>query len=202
MAAHDHSRGQMTGLLSPFLERRRTESAAAWIPDGSRVLDLGCGRAPLLAALLSLGRRDIAYVGVDALAECVRGNEARYPGHRFVAGDFEAGDLEAVGGDFTVIALLAVLEHMRDPGAVVRRLVARLAPGGRVVLTTPAPFSRSIHAAGARLGVFSREACEEHERGGFLDRPALVGIAESAGLRLVCFRRFLLGVNQLAVLER
>ena len=53
---------------------------------------------------------------------------------------------------------------------------------------------------GARVGLFSRHASEEHEQ--LLDRTRLESLAEKAGLNLVHYRRVLLGANQLAVMKR
>src|SRR5215218_8382855 len=54
------------------------------IPPGKRVLELGCGRGELLAAL------EPAYgVGIDFGAETIAKANARYPDLHFVLGDVE-----------------------------------------------------------------------------------------------------------------
>ena len=55
------------------------------------------------------------------------------------------------------------------------------------------------HTAGARVGLFSHDAHEEHET--LLDRDAINEIATAAGLAVERYRRFLLGANQLAILK-
>jgi len=100
---------------------------------------------------------------------------------------------------FDHVVLTAVVEHLGDPAAVLGQARTLLGPGGTVVVTTPHPRARRMHALGARLRLFSRDADEEHER--FFDREGLIRLAEQAGLRLVAYRSFQLGLNQLAVMS-
>ena len=79
------------GLLSPALERWRNRKVAAFIPDGSRVLDLGCGRAALLRTLLAKGKRAVQYVGVDRAAAVIEANRADFPDQTFLARDLTGG---------------------------------------------------------------------------------------------------------------
>jgi 2-polyprenyl-3-methyl-5-hydroxy-6-metoxy-1,4-benzoquinol methylase len=97
------------------------------------------------------------------------------------------------------VTLLAVVEHLRHPATVLRQAGAVLSPGGTVIVTTPHPRARRIHALGARAGLFSRDADEEHET--FFDRADLAGLARSAGLTMVYYSTFLVGLNQLAVMQ-
>jgi 2-polyprenyl-3-methyl-5-hydroxy-6-metoxy-1,4-benzoquinol methylase len=95
--------------------------------------------------------------------------------------------------------MLAVVEHLRDPAAALARAREQLAPGGTVLVSTPHPRARRLHSLGARLRLFSRDADDEHER--FFDRRGLALLAQQAGLRMLSYRRFQLGLNQLAVLS-
>ena len=73
-----------------------------------------------------------------------------------------------------------------------------LAPGGRLVLTTPAPRLEWAHDLGARLGLFSRAGAAEHQS--LMDGREMARLAAAAGLAVVARRRFLVGANQLFVL--
>jgi hypothetical protein len=53
---------------------------------------------------------------------------------------------------------------------------------------------------GARIGLFSREGAKEHRE--LINRHRMIQLAETSGLRIRHFRRFLSGCNQLFVLER
>ena len=84
--------------------------------------------------------------------------------------------------------------------SVLARLAPLLSPGGRLVATTPHPIGRWPLEAGAALGLLSSHAHDEHER--LLGKAGLDAAGRGAGLALVVYRRFLLGMNQLAVFSR
>src|SRR5215472_5497244 len=71
------------------------------IPPGKRVLELGCGRGDLLAALKpSYG------VGIDFSAAAIAKANARYPNLYFVLGDVEEpSTLSAIEGPFDYIVI-------------------------------------------------------------------------------------------------
>lgn len=191
----------MTGLLSPLLERIRTRRVARLISDGESVLDVGCGRAPLLAALLDSGKAHVRYLGIDRLAECVKANQRHHPTHRFREVDLRHDTGLVLGEQFDAITMIAVIEHLPDPEAVLQRLSKLLNADGRLIITTPRRGTEKLHVLGARIAFCSREACEEHvdvfpDKAYFEEKP------QSCGLRLDHYERFLLGLNQLAVLRQ
>ncbi len=180
---------QVSGLLSPWLLERRLAAARDHVAAG-RVLDLGCGNGEL-ARYVAPSR----YLGLDLDAESIAAASRRFPEHRFLAADHAPGD----AGGFDVVVGLAVIEHLPAPEAWLRQLRSCLAPGGRVVLTTPHPSLRHAHELGARLGLFSRAAAEEHNV--LIDRRLMRRLSAAAGLEIAEFRRFLCGCNQLFILR-
>jgi 2-polyprenyl-3-methyl-5-hydroxy-6-metoxy-1,4-benzoquinol methylase len=182
--------GQLTGVLSPLLQNRRLAAARSYLRQG-RLLDFGCS-AGALAQLVEPAR----YVGVDTDQAALAHARAHYPSHRFLTLDeFESSSTD----QFDIVAALAVIEHLPDPLAWLEKMRRRLTPAGRLVLTTPDPALQWAHEAGARVGLFSREAADEHQT--LLDQQALRMLADRAGFRLTRYQRFLLGANQLCVLE-
>lgn len=192
--------GSMHGSLAPFyglltrpVQRARLLAIAPWLDGVSSVLDLGCG-------LTDLPGRLPGYVGCDRDPIVLAENRRRYPEARFEEWDLSASDAPAsLGSGFDLILMAAILEHLSDPGRALARAAALLAPKGRIVATTPHPLGRLPLEAGARLGLLSHHADEEHET--LLDRRALAAIAAGAGLGLVSYRRFLFGLNQTAVFQ-
>jgi SAM-dependent methyltransferase len=84
----------------------------ARIPEGQRVLDLGCGSGDLLAAL-----KPAQGVGIDVSAEAVAEARARHRGQNlhFFEGDVADRRLLAqVGGPFDVVLLTNVATHLTD----------------------------------------------------------------------------------------
>lgn len=176
------------GLLSPFLRARRLAAVRPYLRG--RVLDVGCGSGSM-AALLPPDR----YVGVEPDAEMLELARKRHPQHRFLAALPE-------NDQFDTVASLAVIEHVRDAAGFLDALAGCLkrASAARIICTTPHPTADWLHTTGARFGLFSRHASEQHEE--LLDHRRLQDIGDRIGLRLAEYRRFLMGVNQLAVFGR
>jgi 2-polyprenyl-3-methyl-5-hydroxy-6-metoxy-1,4-benzoquinol methylase len=186
------------GLLSPAIRRMRLKRVAAQVPPGSRVLDLACGMGFLADELPG----DCRYVGVDRMSlpyrtDAKQGAADRRYLTKDLLDDRAFDDLaRETGSHFDVITMVAFLEHITDPGGLVRRCAALLADGGVIVGTTPHPCGRLVHDTLARLWLCSREGADEHET--FLSRAELETIGRSVGtMRL--YRRFLFGLNQLFV---
>ena len=97
------------------------------IPPGKRVLELGCGRGDLLAALKpSYG------VGIDFSAETIAKANARHPELNFVLGDVEdPATLAAIEGPFDYIVIADTIGMFED-------IDGTLAAG--------APVVRAVHA--------------------------------------------------------
>jgi SAM-dependent methyltransferase len=188
--------GSFYGLLTRRVGDARLRAALPHVPGGGRVLDVGCG-------LTDLPTLFDAYVGCDRNPDVLETQREKFPEKDFFEWDIARGaapPLLVREGPFEGILLLAVLEHVADPAAVLSRLSPLLSPDGRLVATTPHPSGRWPLEAGAALGLLSSHAHDEHES--LLGREALADAGRAAGLALVLYRRFLLGMNQLAVFSR
>ncbi|MSU76105.1 class I SAM-dependent methyltransferase [Patescibacteria group bacterium] len=179
------------GLLSPFLTRQRYTHAARFVSDDDTVLDLGCGSGKLKHYL----PKGATYQGADIARYWKRGAP-----NFFVVkvGDPLPGLIRTAG--VSVVTALALIEHLSQPQELFADAGKALATGGRVVLTTPHPIGRSIHDFSGKIGLASSDASEEHET--FLDKRDLRKLGERAGFELVAYKRFLFGMNQVAVFEK
>lgn len=189
-------RSPFYGRLTVRVGAARLAAALPHVPPGARVLDLGCGLTDLPSRLPS-------YVGCDRSPEILLVQRARFPSAVFFEWDFAESDAPvglAAQGPFDVVLLLAVLEHVAKPRLLVARAASFLEPGGRLVVTTPHPLGRLPLETGAALGLLSPHARDEHET--LLGRAALEEAGRSGGVSLILYRRFLLGLNQLAVFSR
>ncbi|OEO28613.1 hypothetical protein VW23_004005 [Devosia insulae DS-56] len=173
------------GLLSPLLRRARVQAAKPFLVGS--VLDFGCGGGNL-AAFVSTD----LYVGFDRDRVALGSAAGTYPAHTFTS--------SLPTGAFDTVVALAVIEHMQDPGAAVAQWRDLLTPGGRIVLTTPRRALRHVHEIGAAVGLFSKEAADEHEV--MFERDGLTQLAQEAGMIVARYERFLFGVNQLVVMAR
>lgn len=173
------------GRLSPWLRRKRIEQVRGRLVG--RVLDFGCGGGEV-AELVP----PASYVGYDIDPVVVAEAQRVRPQHTFVSVE------PSPSADFDTVTCLAVIEHVHEPVDFLRRLGGHLSPDGRLLVTTPHPTFEIAHTLGARLGIFSREAHDEHED--LLDEAALRQVSGAAGLRVISYDRFLAGANQLVVL--
>ncbi|HEX3901788.1 MAG TPA: class I SAM-dependent methyltransferase [Polyangia bacterium] len=173
------------GLFSPFLRRRRVEAVRSLLDD--RVLDFGCGTGKL-AELCDPSQ----YCGVDISDAALDLARRNHPHHRFAK---ELPEAEV----FDTIVGLAVIEHVKQPASLLERFRKLVTAEGQLILTTPHPTFGLVHDFGAMLGLFSKEASDEHET--LLDRELMLAIARTSGWNLVSAHRFLFGANQVFVLH-
>jgi SAM-dependent methyltransferase len=184
------------GLLTRRVQRARLAAALPHVAHLARLLDLGCG-------LTDLPARFPSYVGCDRNPLVLSEMRRRHPAASFACWDVDAEEAPPEvlsGAPYDAVLMLAILEHLPSPARALSRAAKVLVPGGRIVATTPHPFGQLPLEAGARLGLLSRHADEEHET--LLDRAALERAADAAGLVVTAYSRFLAGLNQLAVLTR
>ena len=103
------------------------------VPDGTRVLDVGCAEGYLARVLTGRG---CTVVGLEL--DAAAAGRARTVCERVVTGDVEDPDVRAqVDGPFDRILFGDVLEHLRDPGAVLRWAATLLGEDGRAVVSLP-----------------------------------------------------------------
>lgn len=157
------------------------------------ILEIGCGLSEFIRTLPP----NQVYVGVDSNKPLVEMLKAQFPTREFFCADVETETLALADRRFDTLLLVAVCEHFASPEKVLSKLNPYLKQGGRVVLTTPTSLGHLGHRWGARLGIFSREAAEDHQS--IIDRRALDDLFARAGLALEVYRRFQFGMNQFAV---
>lgn len=118
------------------------------VPEGSRVLELGCGTGHLLAAL-----RPSAGVGVDISARMVEQARAAHPDLTFVVGDMDdAACLDSLDGPFDVIVLSDAIAHMQDVQRTFEQLHRLCTPDTRVIVAYFSQTWRPILKVAELLG--------------------------------------------------
>jgi SAM-dependent methyltransferase len=114
------------------LERRRAFLLSRVAP-GERVLDLGCGTAELTEALREAGARPL---GVDVSEQALLRARALHPQIELRAAPPD-GPLPLGDAQFDAVWAGEVIEHVRDTAAWLSEVRRVLAPGGRLLLSTP-----------------------------------------------------------------
>ena len=146
---------------------------------GKTALDVGCGAGLLAEPLARLGA---TVTGIDAAAEliAVARDHAAAQG---LAIDYRAGTVEILGGTFDLVTSMEVIEHVADPAAFLAALAARLAPGGLLVLSTPAATAWSklmMITLGEGLGRIPKGT---HDFAKFIAPDRMKQLLAAAGLR-------------------
>lgn len=115
-----------------LFERKWLERFAALMPEGGRVLDVGCGSGEPIARYFI--ERGLDLTGVDAAAAMLAIARARYPDARWVHADMRALDLgEAFDGVIGWHSFFHLTPDEQPP--VLARFAAHLKPGGALMLT-------------------------------------------------------------------
>lgn len=182
----------MPPLLTPFLMQQRRKAILPYVHGD--ILDLGCGLAQVSQAVQA-GQR---YIGIENREEFVTWLRRRYPQHTFLQRDLEQETID-LEHHFDTVIMGAIIEHLKRPGFLLRQIPGCLKPGGRLVITTPTPLGDKIHRLGARLGLFSMDAVEEHQK--IYDRGTLAGLLAQYDFSATHYQHFLLGGNQLLVCQ-
>lgn len=105
---------------------------AAMLPEGARIVDLGCGTGAMLPVLAGAGRR---VLGVDrelAMLQVAADRVRELPGVELREGRLDALPLDAASVDLALCQL--VLHHVEALPPVYAEVARVLAPGGRLVL--------------------------------------------------------------------
>jgi 2-polyprenyl-3-methyl-5-hydroxy-6-metoxy-1,4-benzoquinol methylase len=120
----------ISSLVGVF-QSRRARMAAKWLPEGGRILDVGCGNGGFLLQMKSMG---FAVEGTEWSAQ----SAARVPADANITvhvGDLLSLDLPAHSYD--LITLWHVFEHLRDPQRTLSRLNELLTPSGTLIVSMP-----------------------------------------------------------------
>jgi SAM-dependent methyltransferase len=183
--------GSLSGLVKWFRIRR----ALRELPGARSVLDLGSGLCEIVPKIPA----GVRYSGVEREPFLLARARLLFPSRRFYSADLEDPGFDP-GEPSDRVLLLAVFEHLADPGSFLKRARLWTVRGGRLVLTTPHPRSAKVLELGARWKLLSSAAEEEHEH--LYSPEEIRRLAEEAGWNVVSEKRFLFGLNQLVVLER
>jgi 2-polyprenyl-3-methyl-5-hydroxy-6-metoxy-1,4-benzoquinol methylase len=165
------------------------------VPVGARVLEFGCATGYMSAVLKE--RRNATVTGIEISPEAAAAAE----GHcdRVIVGDAEALDLAELlrGEQFDAIIFADVLEHLRDPRAVLRGVRGVLSDRGSVIASVPNVAHGSVRLA-LLAGEFRYTETglldKTHMR--FFTRESLQDLFEEAGYAVTSVHRRRIAVDE------
>jgi SAM-dependent methyltransferase len=124
-------------------------------PAATRLLDVGCSSGAFLAAAARMG---FQVAGVEPSPEAAE--TARHAGFRVFSGLLE--EARYPEGGFDAVSLIEVVEHLRDPRALLTECRRILRPGGIAMVSTPNATSWTARVMGSRWEVFSLRGMGGH----------------------------------------
>lgn len=139
---------------------------------GERWLDLGCGAGRFLTLAPNGIGVDVAEAALERARENAPGADLR------AAGD--DGTLPLAHGEVALVWCSETIEHVGDALGLLEECRRVLAPGGRLLLTTPGhPWPRRVAIAALRFDAHF-DPLGQHLR--FFTRRSLAAALEAAGL--------------------
>ena len=151
------------GFLEGFLAKKRASVADGLIPAASRkgrILDIGCGTYPYLLSKIDFKEK----YGLDQnLNESCREQFKEINLQKFDIGNEKT--LPYQDAYFDIVTMLAVCEHL-DQNLLAEKFTEIhriLKSGGRLIITTPAPWASFVLRIMTVLKLVSPVEIEEHE---------------------------------------
>lgn len=136
----------------------------AWVPEGAKVLELGCSSGFIGSLLIRDKGCEVTGVEIDPAAAA----EARRRGLKVFEGSLDDPAFRAlITEHYDVVIAADVLEHLADPAPALQACKEWLKPGGHAIIAVPNVATWSMRAQLFFRGDF------EYQETGLLDRTHL-----------------------------
>lgn len=167
-----------------------------YIGKDSVCADIGCGfNGRFLRSVSS----KIKYgYGFD-----MRANEGIYGNIEVINNSEFKGRIPLKDSSVDRVFMLAVLEHLDETAVhqLIGESVRILKSGGYLTLTTPTPVAKPVlEFLSYRLHIISEDSIREHKH--YYSKQELVGLLKHNGLKVIKYKCFELGFNELIVGEK
>jgi len=145
-----------------------TQLKAHWhlknsIPQGSRVLELGCGAAH---PCRHMADRQITYTGVDWSEYTIARNSKQWPNHTFLPSSLY--NVALSDDSFDAVISLYVIEHLAWPHRLLDEMYRLVRPGGLIGILCP-PFRIRSYIKSFDYGLSPRPFREKLKSGRLFD---------------------------------
>ena len=145
--------------------RARVARVLNFVNDGERLVDIGCGNGSLGGHILRRKQLE-TYLGIDASSKAIasfrsmaKANKIKSDSYRLIESMVEQAGEQAIPEiDPTLVLLLEMLEHVSDPGLVLRQTSEAI--GDQTDLLISVPMLGEIEHEWGHVSVFDRARLE------------------------------------------
>lgn len=183
-------------MLDKTIELLRLSKINKYIKPNLVILDLGCGYNGSL--LNSISNKIKNGVGVDLSVSDKKINK----NIKLIEGKAD-NRIELKSNSFDLVTALALIEHVENPGKMVKEAYRLLKKGGLFLITTPSVSSKPIlEFLAFKLGVISYEEIKDHKR--YYDIKSLKLLLIDSGFKAnkININSFEFGMNILAIAKK
>lgn len=165
-------------------ENSRHDVALRLLAGGTRLLDIGCWNGDFLARVRAAHLYS-ELCGVDLVPASVLAAQAK--GFVAQAVDLNGEPLPFEDGRFDAVTILAVLEHVFDPYAIIADIRRVLKPGGVLVIAVPnvASFTNRMRIVFGRIPITSPDPGWDGGHLHYFTKHALDGFLQGAGFEVL-----------------
>lgn len=181
-------------LLEPLLRWFRFRKVISHIPSGSKVLDVGCGRAA--AFLRTISPHIDRGIGVDFKVAEIKVDNIETIQLRLNQ------DLPFDDESFDAVTLLAVLEHIQHEKPILKEIRRVLKKDGQLILTVPSVRAQPLlEFLAYRLKIVDESEIRDHKRYYTRDRLKAV-LVDEVQFRDFYHQYFQLGLNNFCIVRK
>lgn len=174
-------------ILESFLSYFRAKKVVKYIPQNSRVLDLGCGYNGFF--LKNNRNKIMGGIGID-ISVNKNNSDSKI---KLINHDLNLG-LPFKENFFDAVVSLANLEHLENPIQNLHEIYRVLKSGGILLLTTPTIYAKpALEFLSFRLKLISEEGVRDHKN--YFNKEWLVNTLKDAGFSFIKHHYFQLFMN-------
>ena len=179
----------MTKFFVKVFRVIRNKKVMKYIPNSSKVLDVGCGRD---FYLLDTMKKRIKYgVGVDMAVKNTKIDNITIKKINVF------DKLNFTSSSFDVATMIAFIEHIDKPEKILRECNRVLNKGGIIIITTPMSRAKPFWELLVNLGFTEEKTTEDHKH--YFSPAEIESLLKKTGFKVTTSKKFEFGMNYIAV---